>query len=88
MGSGVVARGLRNRGEWAQGLCMVFRGHGVWSSGVVRGLQESWHVVFRGCDFQAVEHRLSSVANRLSHSGMWDLPRSEIKPMSLALAGR
>ena len=58
-------------------------------SGVmVGGLQELWHVVFGGCDFQAVEHRLSSVANRLSHSGMWDLPRSEIKPMSLALAGR
>ena len=56
--SGVVARGL-------QELCVGFRvvvcglrGCGGWSSGVmVCGLQESWHVVFRGCDFQAVEHR-------------------------------
>ena len=53
--SGVVARGLQELRVGFRVVVCGLRGCGGWSSGVmVCGLQESWHVVFRGCDFQAV----------------------------------
>ena len=42
-----------------------------------------------GCGSQALEHRLSSWGTRAQLlSGMWDLPRPGLEPMSPALAGR
>ena len=50
------------------------------SVAAVRGL--------RSCGLQALEHRLSSCGAQASFfHGMWDPPRPEIKPVSLALAG-
>ena len=43
---------------------------------------------FSSCGSQALEHRLSTCgAQALLPCSMWDLPRSEIAPMSPALAG-
>ena len=55
---------------------------GIWVSVVVaRGLHS--------CSCLALEHRLSSYGPQAQlFRGMWDLPRSGIEPMSLALAGR
>jgi len=46
------------------------------------------HVGFSSCGFQVLERRLSGCGAwaPLLH-GLWDLPRSGIKPMSPALAG-
>ena len=58
--------------------------HGLWgfqaSVAAPRGLNS--------CGSQAVEERLNSCGAHASLLlGMWNLPRSEIKSMSLALAG-
>ena len=54
----------------------------LWSTG-------SRRVSFRSCGWRALEHRLSSCGARAQLlRGMWDLPRSGLKPVSPALAGR
>ena len=52
------------------------------------GAQVLGCVDFSGCGSWAVEHRLRSCGTWAQLlCGMWDLPRSRIKPMSPALAG-
>ena len=53
------------------------------------GVQVLGHSGFRSCRSQTLEYRLSSHGTQASLlCGMWDLPRSGIKPVSPALAGR
>ena len=53
-----------------------------------RGLQQLCHEG-HSCSSWALEHRLNSCGTKGQWlHGMWDLPRSEVKPMSLSLAGR
>ena len=51
-------------------------------------LLRSTHGGFSSCGFQALEHRLNNCGTLAQLlRGMWDLPRSGIKPMSPALTG-
>ena len=53
------------------------------------GARALGHMGFGSCGPQALKHRLNSHASRAYLlCGMWDLPRSGIKPMSPTLAGR
>ena len=59
----------------------------AWALGTWASVAVAWGL--SSCSSWALEHRLNSCGtNGWWLHGMWDLPRSEIKPMSPSLAGR